>query len=678
MPRKRVANNFRTHVNTMISASLSASVRLVPIWVLTFVLFHQSPVAAQNLHWPRAPQYSGPSPVSSEKPPLMQRIRGLFSFDQGNDSAATSDSSSEWKGVLRSHGNPKTSERRSKSASRNNTSERASSRRQTPPDSSAPPFDSVPHFEEDESTASVIPLSAVAPAQDTRQGKIRVAGWNLQQPVQPPQPGPAPVVAEEDGIVIPLPASSGRATITQTGELVSLDVAGAPITEVLTLIARQHDLNVVASADVTGDLSVNLKNVSLDEALTAILKINGYTWKRDGNILIVSAVNASSTTSAMMQGRQVRVFPLTYISAEDASTVVTGLLSPVGKAFVTQSSASDKRKTQEQLVVEDLPEYLERIESYIYATDNAPKQVLIEAHVLRVELTDSTRHGVDFAALLRIAGSETVLATQGFTSPTASPAFFLSVDGTDFAAILEALKSTTDAKTLASPKVLAVNGQEAKIQIGARLGYLVTTTTQTSTLQNVEFLETGIVLNVTPIIGRDHQILMNVKPEISAGRVNPDTGLPEEETTEVQTTVMLQDGHAMIIGGLISEADIEQQSKIPVLGDLWGIGRAFQRRSVERERTEIIIALIPRVVPYSGEAALLEECQKARVQIPLLHGALNRVDRTAFEPKLPDAVDVPRRADAERILNSVHDLNEPRPRPLDYYFPLTEEPPFED
>lgn len=608
----------------------------------------------------------------------MQRIRRLFSLDQGNDSSTTSDSRSEWKGVLRSNGNSKTSGRRSNATTRKEIPKRDPLTGGSRPNNSVPQFDSVPHFEDDAPSASMIPMSAMAPPDDAQRGKIRVAGWNLQQPAQAPQPAPAPSLAEEDGIVIPLPASSGKATITQTGELVSLDVAGAPISEVLTLIARQHDLNVVASADVTGELSVNLKNVSLDEALTAILKINGYTWKRDGNILIVSAVSANSTTSAMMQGREVRVFPLTYISAEDASAVVTGLLSPVGKAIVTQSSSSDKRKTQEQLVVEDLPEYLQRIEAYIYATDNAPKQVLIEAHVLRVELTDSTRHGVDFAALLRIAGSETVLATQGFTSPTASPAFFLSVDGTDFSAILEALKATTDAKTLASPKVLAVNGQEAKIQIGARLGYLVTTTTQTSTLQNVEFLETGIVLNVTPIIGRDHQILMNVKPEISAGRVNPDTGLPEEETTEVQTTVMLQDGHAMIIGGLISEADIEQQSKIPVLGDLWGIGRAFQRRSVERERTEIIIALIPRVVPYSGDAAMFDECQKARIQIPLLHGPLKRVDRTAFEPRLPDAVDVPRRPDAERILNSAHDLSEPKPKPLEYYFPLTEEPPFED
>ncbi|MCH7687512.1 MAG: type II and III secretion system protein, partial [Planctomycetes bacterium] len=190
------------------------------------------------------------------------------------------------------------------------------------------------------------------------------------------------------------------------------------------------------------------------------------------------------------------------------------------------------------------------------------------------------------------------MRTQGFTNAAASPSFFLGIDGTDLDALIEALTTTMDAKTLASPKILVLNGQEARIQIGAQLGYLVTTTTQTSTLQQVQFLDVGVVLRVTPQITDDNQVLMTVYPEVSSGQINEITGLPEEETTEVQTTVMLADGQGMIIGGLIQETDIENQSKIPLLGDLWLVGRLFQRKSVTRQRSEIIIALIPRIVPY--------------------------------------------------------------------------------
>src|SRR5690606_7175650 len=109
---------------------------------------------------------------------------------------------------------------------------------------------------------------------------------------------------------------------------------------------------------------------------------------------------------------------------------------------------------------------------------------------------------------------------------------FLRIEGSHLNALIEAVKSTTDAKTLASPKVAVLNGQQAKIQIGGKLGYLVTTTTQTSTMQNVNFLETGVILSVTPVITDDNQILMHVRPEVSSGRINSDTGLPDSETTE--------------------------------------------------------------------------------------------------------------------------------------------------
>ncbi len=84
------------------------------------------------------------------------------------------------------------------------------------------------------------------------------------------------------------------------------------------------------------------------------------------------------------------------------------------------------------------------------------------------------------------------------------------------------LETTTDSKTLASPRVQVINGQNARIQVGQQLGFTVATVTQTSTIQDVQFLETGVVLSVTPTISRDGRILMEVKPEVSDGEINPD------------------------------------------------------------------------------------------------------------------------------------------------------------
>jgi type IV pilus assembly protein PilQ len=158
--------------------------------------------------------------------------------------------------------------------------------------------------------------------------------------------------------------------------------------------------------------------------------------------------------------------------------------------------------------------------------------------------------------------------------------------------------------------------------------------TQTSTIEDVQFLETGVVLSVTPTISRDDRILMEVKPEVSKGEIDPDTKLPEEETREVETSVLLDNHQGMIIGGLIDEKDRTEIQKLPWLGDVKYIGKFFQHRKVTRSRTEIILALIPHIVEPSvrDDRSLI---QYERTQTPLFHGTLQRTCRP-WEPRLPD------------------------------------------
>lgn len=421
-----------------------------------------------------------------------------------------------------------------------------------------------------------------------------------------------------------------------------LMVRDAPITSVLGLIAQDNGLNIVASSEVTGQVTVTLADVRLEDALSSILVVNGYTWSRENNILLISQLNSESQSSAMAQGKQVQVFPLNYVSATDVDVVIKGLLSPVGNSFISQTDKQDKLKTREEIVVEDLPEYLERIQQYITQIDHPPQQVYIEAHVLQVTLSDDDRHGVNFNQFFQLASTEIQLKTTGFANALASPSFSLGLDTPDLNMLIEWLQTTTDSKTLASPKVSVVNGQEAKIQVGEKLGYLVTTTTQTSTLQEVNFLDLGVVLKVTPQITNNNQVLMTVKPEVSSGRINPDTGLPEEDTTEVETSILLSNGQGMVIGGLIKEIDLDSQSKVPFLGDIWVVGKLFQKHTLTRERNEIIIALIPKIMPYDQDCYCDNNSTKLQqATTPLFEGPLHRVNRP-WEPRLPSPIDNPR------------------------------------
>ncbi|EMI21479.1 type II and III secretion system protein [Rhodopirellula maiorica SM1] len=417
---------------------------------------------------------------------------------------------------------------------------------------------------------------------------------------------------------------------------ISITAMDTTVDSVLNVIAEQQGLNVITSGDVSQRITVKLTDVSLADALNSILPANGLTWTQRNNIIIVSNISGETKGPADLQGREMRVFALDYISAEDAEKIITGMLSPVGQVFINQSMATDHRRTQEQLVVEDLPMYLSRVEQYIAQVDCAPRQVMVEAHVLQVNLSEENRHGINMNNMLRVAGSPIRLEARNFIKGGTQPSGVLSVEGSDLNGVIEAIKSTTDSKTLASPKIAVLNGQQARIQVGGQIGYLLTTTTQTSTLQSVNFLDVGVILEVTPTITEDGQIVMQVNPEVSTGRINATTSLPESETTQLQTRIMLADGEAMLIGGLIKEGNTTGQSRIPWIGDLWVLGKLFRRHEVQRERSEIIIALLPRILPDVPGCRDIHPVEVQQATTPLFHDGLQPIDRRHWEPEAVD------------------------------------------
>ena len=214
--------------------------------------------------------------------------------------------------------------------------------------------------------------------------------------------------------------------------------------------------------------------------------------------------------------------------------------------------------------------------------------------------------------------------------------------------VIELLQNTTDAKNLGSPKILVLNEQEARLQVGEHLGFKVTTTTETSTLESVQFLDVGVVLRIVPRITRDGRVLLHVKPEVSKGNVNPSTGLPESQTTELETDVMLRDNQGMVIGGLIKEEDHVAQNKVPYLGNVKGVGFLFRRSEVTKKRSEIIVALVPRIQPYNCQYHDFEQGELVKASVPLMHGALKRTDRP-WDPVLPDGKRVVLSADSKNV-----------------------------
>jgi len=471
----------------------------------------------------------------------------------------------------------------------------------------------------------------------TPQGGVGASDARYSQATVGPRPdGVAQLPFFPDGLLGSTSGEPGGVSRSDQGSPITLHVDDVEVRKALEMLSRDGSLNILVSPNVTGRVTANLRELSVDEALNSILKLCNLVAHRENDLIFVY-----TPQEVPQSDRILRAFPLDFVSAEDVTQGVEGLLSPTGQAFVTQSSPTDNRKTREVIVAEDLPVHLERIEAYLAQIDRPPRQVLVEVHVLQVELDDETKHGVNFHHVFELMGNTVNLQVEGFATPIgpSSRGFYLDLDGANLDALIECLKSTTDAKTLASPRVLVLNGQKASIQIGERLGYRVTRVTETAAIEDIEFLDVGVVLEVTPRISRNNEVVMHVAPKVSSGEVNDD--LPEEETTELETDVLLTDGRGLVIGGLIQEKDSNVQDKVPWLGDLWLAGKLFQWQHLEKTRSEIIVTLLPRVLPYRPEYEVQHEVETSRAATPLLEGPLNRYPRP-WEPSLPDSVRNPR------------------------------------
>jgi type II secretory pathway component GspD/PulD (secretin) len=227
--------------------------------------------------------------------------------------------------------------------------------------------------------------------------------------------------------------------------------------------------------------------------------------------------------------------------------------------------------------------------------DRQPAQILIEAKILEVTLTDEDSYGLNWSKLFDSRDGSGEFGTRGLADST-RPGLFFEYTTPDIVATLDALTSQGRVRTLSTPKLLAVEDQESSVIVGDRRGYSVTTTINQVTTESIEFLESGVILRVTPSVDADGQIMMDIHPEVSTGTIDPITGIPSQATTEVTTRMIVPDGQTVFVGGLIKHRVDESKRGIPVIGRIPVVGLLFSNRQKAISNTETIVLIKPTVI----------------------------------------------------------------------------------
>lgn len=387
--------------------------------------------------------------------------------------------------------------------------------------------------------------------------------------------------------------------ITEDDDRLSISIQDMDITSVLKALSVKKKLNIVASQDIKGKISVNVHNLPLKDILDAIIRLNGFSYVQKDNIIFVT--KPTGDTGGSVLGNEVMVFKMRYVEMDEVEKVIGKLLSQTAKITVY--------KPEKTLIVEDVPQNLDRVKSVLKALDVPPLQVLIETKIMEVRLNDDTALGIDWNAAFSGDFSGNAVS-QGFAgrSETTSQGFFFDVVNGDFNLFLDALQTKTEVNALSSPRLLALDNKEAKIIVGDKLGYNVTTTVDNTVLQSVEFLDAGTQLILTPHIVDENRVIMEIHPEISDGIIT--NGLPTKTTTEVTTSLMAPNGGTIFIGGLIRDRKEDIKSRVPVLGSIPILGALFGKTTNITVRSEIIVLITPHIISASDMEYLEKDTPK--------------------------------------------------------------------
>ena len=434
------------------------------------------------------------------------------------------------------------------------------------------------------------------------------------------------------------------------GEKLSLNFQNIEVRAVLQVIADFTGLNIVTSDTVTGNLTLRLKDVPWDQAMDIITQSKGLAMRKTGNVILVAPAEelAAKEKQALEATQQIddleavrtEVFSLKYMRAEDLTKIITDakqkILSKRG------SAVADPRTNN--IFVQDTPKYLAQVQSIINKTDVAVRQVMIESRLVIADDKYSKALGARFGVTqTRTTGNSvgTVSGSLG-NRPTASVAGSLT-QGTHNGSIqtattggvvttssdglpdlnsnlpvanafgsfayslfnlpagillnleLTAMESDGRGKVISSPRITTANQHKAKIASGTEIPYLEASSSGAAT---IAFKSAVLSLEVTPQITPDDKIIMEL--DVKKDRVGQIfAGVPSIETQNINTQVLVGNGETAVLGGIYEQTTRNDVEKVPFFGDLPIMGNLFKRKTVQNDRTELLIFVTPKIMDDS-------------------------------------------------------------------------------
>ena len=406
-------------------------------------------------------------------------------------------------------------------------------------------------------------------------------------------------------------AKLASTTPAQPG-MVSLDFREADIQNVLRILAYKSGVNIVTGPEVTGLVTIQLREVPWEQALTVILETYGYGYDRRGNIITVTSIEnlkkrrEDAAALAEQKPLIMKTFAINYGKASE-------IIASIEKMKSDRGSINYDERTN-TIIIQDIEENVNLIGDVIAKLDRTTHQVFIEAKVVETTLNDSDKLGIDWTTSATVSGAKRPntwpfsndpsnrYLVDNFPAATSSQFTYGTLNLSQLQAIFEMLKTRTDTNILSNPKIVTLDNQSAEIVVGSQ--YPIPSYTyneQQARLQvnGFEYKDIGIVFKVTPHVNNAGYVTLDIEPKITEILdfvTVENTSLPRLSNESAKTRVMVKDGETLVIAGLIKDKVTDTKKRTPILGDIPLLGLVFQKSEKTVVKTDLLIFLTPRII----------------------------------------------------------------------------------
>ena len=417
------------------------------------------------------------------------------------------------------------------------------------------------------------------------------------------------------------------------GEKLSLNFQNIEIRSLLQVIADFTNFNVVTSDTVTGSVTLRLKDVPWDQALDIILQAKSLGMRKTGNVLLIAPKDElaakdkqeleSRVAIQNLEAVRTQSFQINYAKASEIAAQISagGSASTAARILSSRGSVIAEPRTN-QLFVTDIPSRLEQVQSFIGKLDIAVRQVLIEARIVEASDTFGRSLGIRLgggqigAAGAFTSGNTNVAAGTNYSNvpgantsgnfvnlpastlgiANAAASFAVSIFNASANRFLNlelsALEADGKGKIVSSPRVVTADQVKALIEQGTEFPYQTATSSGATSLA---FRKANLKLEVTPQITPEGNIILNLDVNKDSRGETTAAGIAID-TKHIQTQVLVENGGTVVIGGIFTLEETNNETKVPLLGDVPYLGNLFKSRERTSRKQEMLVFITPKMI----------------------------------------------------------------------------------